>query len=222
MLWKLILIVTALSGHPALGEAPISTIPKIINLLKPETYKRVLEEDEIAAYASLDQDLYRFYTAMRVKVGIKLTRVLLTDYRLYAKMIRYVERAEYSPTTHILDIVGGIWKFRLSSSVLFEERSPDLIRFEIVRGHFDRLKGNLIFEDLGEKGTLVAIQGSRKSQEWPPKFVMERGAEIVFRYAAHRMRSYVESQKRERIVEEVKKTHGGKNEQEVPKPRTRL
>ena len=39
---------------------------------------------------------YTFYSAMLVRASLTQTRQILTDYRLYAKMIPYMDRAEYN------------------------------------------------------------------------------------------------------------------------------
>ena len=74
----------------------------------------------------------------------------------------------------------------------FEERGDRWIHYEIVGGHFTGLSGDIFFESWGEKGTAVYFGGEQQGAEFPPKFVIERGAEIVFGFTAKRMRSYIE------------------------------
>ena len=93
----------------------------------------------------------------------------------------------------VLDIEGGVWKFRLRSWVRFEERADRWIHYLIVGGHFTGLEGDIYFESAGEKGTLVYFHGDQQGKHWPPKLVIERGAEIVFGFTAGRMRKYLES-----------------------------
>ncbi|MGZ3709850.1 MAG: hypothetical protein ACXVBC_13095, partial [Bdellovibrionota bacterium] len=144
------------------------------------------------------------------------TRRILTDYRLYAKMIPYIEKAEFNTASHILHVEGGIWKWKLRSEILFEEQpGGGWVKFRIVGGHFMGLSGEFIFESAGERGTTVYFAGEQTGLHWPPQFVIERGAEIVFGFTASRMRSYVESQK-----QQPPPTEQGPNE--IPQPRSHL
>jgi hypothetical protein len=201
--------------------------PEIKALLKPVVHKRALEEREVMASASLDGvpgsdslKRYSFYTVVLIRSGLAPTRAVLTDYKIYKEIISYIDRADFDPATQTLHVEGGIWKFRLASWVRFEERSERWIRYKIVRGHFAGLEGDMLFEPAGEKGTLVLMRGEQTGTSWPPAFVLERGAEIVFGFTAGRMRSYVESQKRPDAAPSP--TPGGKTHDPVPQPRRRL
>jgi hypothetical protein len=175
-----------------------------------------MNDRDVAAHASLEdipaspQRRYSFYAAMGVHASLERVRAVLTDYRLYAKMISYIDKAEYSPITQVLRLEGGIWKFRLRSDVRFDEKSDRWIHYHIVGGHFRGLSGDMFFEPAGEKGTLVYFNGELRGSDWPPAFVIERGAEIVFGFTAKRMRSYIETVQGE--------DHGS----EVPQPRSHL
>lgn len=183
---------------PSLAPAP----PRISQLLKPTVYRRVTDEREVMVQAKLEdvpespQRRYGFYATMLVRAEPSLTRSLLTDYRLYAKMIPYIEKADYTAATQTLRIEGGIWKFKLASWIRFEEKNDGWIRYAIVGGHFTGLSGDILFERFGEKSTTVHVRGEQVAMAWPPKFVIEQGAEIVFGFTAKRMRSYIESQKK--------------------------
>lgn len=175
-----------------------SSPPAIATLLKPVAYRRMIDEREVMAHAKLEDDegelkRYSYYAAMKVRGSLGVTRRVLSDYALYAKMIPYIDRAAYDPVTRLLDIEGGIFKFKLRSQVAFEEKSDRWIRYRVVGGHFEGLTGDIFFESLGERGVLVFIRGSHRGKTWPPKFVLERGAEIVFEFTAKRMRSYIEA-----------------------------
>ena len=155
---------------------------------------------------------YSFYAAMLVHASFQQTRDVLTNYVLYSKLIPYVSETKYNEKTHILEIQGGILGWVLHSWVRFDERSPSpnysVIHFQMVAGHFIGMAGDIIFESRGEQGTLVYMDGHQIQENWPPKFVMERGAEIVFGFTANRMRSYIESKPAEG------QNHGG-----LPQPR---
>lgn len=218
-----VLLVSALS----LAQAPESA--DISQLLKPAVWNEVIQEREIMTHASLD-DLkddpkkkgvkkYSFYAAMLSHTGLAETRRILTDYKLYAKMIPYVSRADFSEKTRILEIAGGIWKFQLASSVRFEEKGERWISYRIVRGHFRGLEGNIHFQPHEKKGTAVYIDGALEGRDWPPRFVIERGAEIVFGFTARRMRSYLENPKERQIEAGGSKRD---DDNEIPQPRSRL
>jgi len=216
------------------GPSPIpSQPPAIAALLKPVVYKRMIDEREVMTSADLEdvpsvsgktektaglRD-YRFYASMWVNASPAATRKVLTDYQAYAQVIPYIDQVHYSEVTKVLQIVGGIWKFKLVSSVQFEERSDRWIRYRIIAGHFKGLEGDILFEPAEEKGTAVLFRGDLRGSQWPPAFVLERGAEIVFGFTAQRMRTLIESKKKE---EQPKRPGGSKNDDEIPQPRSRF
>ena len=210
------LLALGVGSFLALGFAA-ETPPQISTLVKPAILKKVKEDREVVAFARLETlkdelKRYSLYSSMQVKAGLPKTYRILTDYRLYPKMVPYVEKADYDEKTHILLVEGGIWKFKVISSVHFQEISDRWIRYEIVAGHFKGLKGNIYFEPASEKGTLVYIHGEQEGTHWPPQWIIERGAEIVFGFTAKRMRTYIETEA----------PGAAQNDTEVPKPRTHL
>ncbi len=161
--------------------------------MKRSIYQRVLNDREIEVNAKLVDRKYSYFSVMRVNRGVQHTRNVLTDYRIYAKLVPYIDQAEFEEGTQTLTLKGGIWKFMLSSRIRFEERGKNWIHYRVISGHFSGLEGNFYFESLSDKGTLVYFEGSQIGDRWPPQFVIERGAEIVFGFTARRMRNYVES-----------------------------
>jgi hypothetical protein len=203
------------------SPSPAADPPPIATLIKPALWKRMLDDKEIILNASLkplddgDWQKYSIYAAMFVGASLGQARQILTDYPLYAKMIPYIEKADYTAATHTLKIEGGIWNFKLRSEIRFEEVTPRWIHFVIINGHFSGMTGDFYFESLGEKGTVVYLGSSQSGTVWPPRFVIERGAEIVFGFTAGRMRSYIESQKK------IEKGAGnGPEGSQIPKPRS--
>lgn len=196
--------------------ATFDSPPPVSTLLRPDLYKKLIDDRDIPTSATLDSDagLYSFYAAMRVGAELPRARRILTNYSLYSEIVPYVDRTVYSPITRRLELEGGIWKFRVHSLVRFDERSERWIHFEIVGGHFKGLAGDMFFESIGEKGTLVYMRGQQAGRQWPPKFIIERGAEIVFGFTANRMRKYLESGEDRKNKEP--------NEQKLPQPRSRL
>lgn len=152
-----------------------------------------MEDRGSEIYARLeDGKRYKLYAVMQVGASQRVTRQVLTDYKLYAQLIPYVQKAEYSEKEQLLHIEGGIWKYQLESTLKFEERTPDWIAFRIVEGHFRGLQGEILFEPSGERGTLVYLRGELEGQLWPPQWIIERGAEVVFGFTARKMRSTIE------------------------------
>ena len=200
-----------------------SAVPSIRSLLKPVVYEKITS---ISRESVTSTDLspsktqegfkdYSLYGVMLVRASLRQTHDILTDYPLYAKMIPYVERSAYDPAHHSLSITGGIWKFQMSSEVSFEEKSPRWIHYRVIGGSFTGMEGDMMFEAFEDKGTLVFIQAKSQGKEWPPAFIVERGAEIVFGFAGKKMRSFIEEQKREIPTPEPGKP-------EVPRPTQRL
>jgi hypothetical protein len=205
--------------------------PGIADGLKPEVLRRVVEEREVMTHAELldlpspkpgdgGAQSYSFYAATLIHAPLERTVQILTNYALYPKMISYVQRADYDANSHILKLVGGLWGFELASDIRFEPKGAGVranareVAYEFVGGHFAGLKGSMDFAGQGERGTLVVLRGSQVGKSFPPRFLITRGAEIVFGYTAHRMRSYVESF--------IPSMEGEKNGNSLPRPRRHL
>lgn len=168
--------------------------------LKPRVYERITKEKESNAYARLnDSKHYEFYVASYVKHRLKPTHLALSDYPKLKDVIPFVDRAEWvNGKKDTLEIEGGIWSFRLKSTVKFVEKTNRWTQFEITSGHFLGLKGDILLEEYGDGATLVYVGGAlvgNDKTEWPPTIVLERGAEIVLSVAARNMRKYIEEQK---------------------------
>jgi hypothetical protein len=207
---RFIVVILSLAAPTFLFAAPkalTESPPRIVDLLKPAIYKKVLGERDIEVHASLD-DLtdskspqsvmkkYSIYAAMFVDSNVKHTHAVLTNYALYPQMISYVDRADYDATTHVLTIQGGIWHYVLRSRVKFDERSEGWIHFTVIQGDFFGLQGDMYLEQIeaGPKGlgTLAYLHGEVTGAKWPPALIIEKGAEIVFGFTAQHMRSYIE------------------------------
>ena len=213
----LAVFLTCSSGR---ADAP----PKICSLLKPVVCNRVIQDREIMTHASLDEVsgpllpgqkrmVYSYYAVMLSRASLSSAKKVLTNYPLYAELVPYVNSVFYNPVTKVVHVSGGIWKWMLSSKVRFEEKGERWLHYSIVDGHFKGLEGDIFFESQGENGTIAYFRGRVTGNEWPPRFVIERGAEIIFGFTASRMRSYIESAD--------KNIQGDKNGQ-VPQPRRRL
>jgi hypothetical protein len=225
--WALVLSLLGVGGVAVAAKDP----PAISDLVKPKILERAVKEREVMTHASLDsikdapiKDLqeYSYYALMLVHANTAETKRILTDYRLYSEMVPYIDKADYHPSTQNLDLEGGIWKFRLRSSVHFHEVGPRWIQYQIVSGHFAGLAGDIFFEDRGDQGTLAMLRGSQKGTHFPPAFVIERGAEIVFGFTAKRMRSYIETHQKTAQNTGEKEPKPNETATQVPQPRRRL
>ena len=226
LLWAPLSQGAAPKPAPTPTALPVLPEAKIRDLLKPKSLQAVLDDRDIVTSANLGSEQagsgqpplrpYSIYAAMLVHASLGETRTILTDYRLYPKMTSYVQQADYDPHTQDLKIRGGIWRYLLVSTVHFEEKSDHWIHFLITGGHFKGLGGDIFFESAEENGTLVYLRGALSERQWPPAFIIERGAEIVFGFTARRMRTYIEAQKR------IKPTGGAAHEGSIPQPRDHL
>jgi hypothetical protein len=129
--------------------------------------------------------------------------------------------------THLLTLKGGIWKWKLHSILRFEEKSDRWIHYQIVGGHFTGMTGDIFFEPVSgaqsSTGTLVYMRGSQQGTQWPPAFILEQGAQIVFEFTAKRMRSYLESVQANSSGKAGNDTRSGRSQNdEIPKPRSHL
>ncbi len=188
---------------------------KVSTLLKPKVFERVTKEREVMAYAELKSAadsqpsvlkasasanpdrLYHFYVAALVRASQTQVFGALKNYESFKEIIPFVKLAKWHKDSKTLELQGGIWAFELHSFFQFDEaQAPNAISFAITQGHFQGMRGKILLEQWGEKGTLIHISGEKRGTDWPPTIVIERGAEIVLGVAGKNMRSYIEEQKR--------------------------
>ncbi|MBU6376140.1 MAG: hypothetical protein KGQ59_09105 [Bdellovibrionales bacterium] len=155
----------------------------------------VFEGREIYTQARLQSQLYSVKNAMVVHASLERTRRILTHFDLFAGLVPYIDRSKYDPMTRQLDVGGGIWKYRLESVLQFTPETPDLWKFRIIRGHFLGMVGALEFRQLKPGHTLVTLEGSIQADpgaKFPPRMIIEQGAQIIFAVTGRRVRSLVE------------------------------
>ena len=198
--------------HADLQDFEIGTemFPGIKPVILPEPLKKGWFAGKSAKATprkeSVEFEAYDFYVGVLVKAGLKRTREVLTNYKVYSELVPYVSRTQYFPASKTLHIEGGIWRYRINSRVRFEERGEGWIRFKIISGHFRGMVGEILLEPVGEggrDGTLVFMRGQSIANRFPPAFVIEQGAQVVFGFTANRIRSYIESGKVPPPVEEL-------------------
>ncbi len=223
--WTLLAIAAAactISSVPAFGSAASATAPASIDsVLKPRALRGVLEEREVVTSAVLADSRYAFHVGFLVHAQLARTVRMLTDFPAYKGIVPYIDRADYDQVSHILKLQGGIWKFVVITEIRFTQKSDRWLGFEMVGGHFKGMTGEMIFEPRGEKGTLVLVRGGQVAREFPPKFLLEQGAPIVFGVTGRRMRSYVESESSPEPSAEPSRG-AAPHDNQVPRPRRRL
>jgi hypothetical protein len=155
-------------------------------------------ERKIGALAKLEevgpQKRYRFVALMPVAPSVSQTELKVREVSKFVGSLPYVERAKYDEAKRTLDIRGGIFSYVLESVLQFEAFRPQEIKFHVIQGHLSGLRGQVRFHSLKERGTLVALQGEILGGEYPPAWIMEKGAEIALTVAGKKLRNMIESE----------------------------
>ncbi len=204
-------VVSSVSSPVSLSTS-LATSKRLVALISDREVKAVASLNELPVTPPrplLTQ--YAFETSMFVKASIERTKAGMTNYRIYVEKVPFVEKADFNRQKNQLWIEGGVWKYYLRSLVQFTEVSPTVIKYEIILGHFQGLKGEMVFTQISEgltlgpgkgqvkePGTLVSFSGGLTSSgQWPPKLIVTKGAEIVFEFTGRRMREFLEDTKKE-------------------------
>ena len=185
---------------------------------------KALNSREVMTHAKIDGERYSFYAAMLVHSNVNDTRAVLTNYALYSKLISYVKKAEYNPANHILKISEASWVGPCTRGFVRRARgSVDSLHLRC--GAFHRNERRHVFRTRdGEKrrqSSLVYMGGALSQTKWPPipKLILEWGAEIVFGFTGHHMRSYIESPDSKNPSNSPSKPN---DQQNLPQPRSHL
>ena len=207
--WPILIAFLAWSAPPALRER-----------LPVDQAKLVLEKQEIYTRCVLGEKksgkrTYHFAVSLLAPASPALSRETMTDYEAYDQVVPFVQEATYNPRTRILNLKGGIWGFHLNSHILFTPKTENWIEFDVVYGHFKGMRGELIFEPHGEKGTWVYLGGEHTASEWPPTFILEKGGEVALSMTARKLRSLL-------IERKSAPTLKGTHDKSVPQPRSRF
>lgn len=170
---------------------------EIRGLLKPEVYRKVSQGTDVISHASLGKPgadgnrEYRFYAVMKARASPKDSSRRIQKFERYPGWISYVEKAEWKPQSNTLHLEGGVWDFKLRSEVKIGNPRPGEMTYQVVAGHLTGLKGRVLFEAVNDRESLIYLSGERRAAEWPPAFVMERGAEMVLSFAGRKLRGSV-------------------------------
>lgn len=199
--------------------------------LKPGVMKRILENREVFTNADLEYvghpkfeylGGYEFYGVALVRASVRQTDQILKRYDRYKDIIPLVKISRWNKKRKELLLGGSIWKYRMRSWIKIKEKPLKGAEFRIVRGALKGLYGDIYYESAGEKGTIVFVRGFLKGLKWPPKLILEQGAEIALTLAANKMRAYVETHKGEFEAATGLKKKNPKRNKDFPKPRKSL
>ena len=191
-------------------------------LVTPAILKSVKDEREIYTSAKLTDEKsddknqklklqhYRLVTVMQASASVDQVKRVLEDYAQYEKLIPYVSKSEFNAKEHTLKIEGGIWGFRMSSVLKFDPPEDLRQKFVVIAGHFQGMVGTLSYESAAERGSLVSLEEDSVGTHFPPRFIIEEGAKIIFSFAGKKMRA--------RIEEQSKNAGAKPNDPEVPEP----
>jgi hypothetical protein len=221
MNFRCMVLVTLLLG-PGLSRAT-EAVPAVADLLAKHRvpaseFAKILDERDVYSRARLEGHTYSVRNVMLMHAGMARTRAEVTQFGRFAGSIPYIEKSEWDPARKQLLVAGGIWKYQLQSLIQFEEKTPERWEFRIIGGHFLGMHGALEFESAGPGRTLVVFSGSVTGDHFPPQWVIERGAEIVFAVTGRRVRNWVENGSQEPLT----KSPSGADAIGVPQPRKRL
>ena len=203
---------------------------KIKARLRPDIYKKIIHDSYVATNAQFTDIKdprrpglreFQYYMSMFVAADFELTRKTLIDPRNYKNLVPFVDHARFQKEQNDLDLAGGVMGFKMRSMIRFYEKSKEWIRFKIIGGSFVNMWGDIYFEDRGEKGTLVFMEGRRQGRRWPPTFVMTQGGEIVLSITARKMRKYIEKLGRTATERAAKKGPQKDESGRLPQPRSR-
>ncbi|MEN9724263.1 MAG: hypothetical protein RJB38_2249 [Pseudomonadota bacterium] len=228
--WAILLLgaIGGFVGHSVWGAVTLSE----------GTRAAVFSQREVYSRARLEPPHYELQNAMVVHASVERTRRILTHFEIFAGMVPYIDRSVYDSSSGLLELAGGIWKYRLESRLRWRRENPDRWSFQVIGGHFLGLSGVMEFQPAGAGKTLVTFEGrlDDPSVKFPPRFIVEQGAQIIFAVTGRRVRSLVEDSSFEpqEAVNRASKalTPGSGNESKrtslnpsgspVPEPRRRL
>jgi hypothetical protein len=205
---------------------------EIASVLKPEVLARILQRREVMTYADLADPKpeldsrpdgpsqerrkkikplreYKYYAGVEVRAPLEVTRSVIRNYSVYTQLVPYIDKAELNPLTQELQLEGGIWRYRIKSKIRFEEIGARWIRFQITQGHFLGMRGEFILEPRkdaqGIDSTLVLVRGLSEGRVFPPDWVVEQGAQVVFSLTGKKIRAYIEENKL-KLAEEMNRS----------------
>lgn len=144
----------------------------------------------------LKKETLIYYAAFQTPVSVETAGQVMTRYGDYEKFIPFVSRSRYDARTHELELEGGVLGWTMASTLKLSELHEGKLSFEVIRGHFNGMKGKLVLERTKDYKTLVLFRGelTHKTMNWPPAWIMEVGGKMVFERAGLKLRQLVEEE----------------------------
>lgn len=185
-------MVTA-ENHPA----PPS---RIQSALSSTDYASLLA-DETLVFTTLrdvpespDLEIYRAGAAISVDAPVSVTRDILTQYEIYQELIPFIDHVEVLEDPSQVTLEGGIFGWKMISLIQFDDKEPGWVHFTITQGSYKGMQGDFYFEERpGQPSkSLVYFGVNHSAEHFPPRFIMEFGAGIIFWFTANRMQAYIE------------------------------
>ncbi len=197
-------IVIVAMGYNCMGIAASASLQasRIQSLLSSQDYEALIEDDETYVTTKLGKtpnppflETYQAGAAFTINAPVSVTRDILTRYEVYEKLIPFIDDIKVIEAPAKVAIEGGILGWKMLSLIQFHDKDPGWIHFVVTQGTFAGMEGDFYFEaKRGHQNTsLVYFRVMQSDEHFPPRFIMESGANMILRNTANKMREYIES-----------------------------
>jgi len=200
--------ILAAAGCAALAAGADSPPSRIEKLLKPQEYTALVRNDDTLVTTALSKSpdppflmTYQAAAAITTEAPVSTTRRILTNYEVYAKLIPFIDRVQLLDDPSQATLEGGIFGWKMTSLIQFQDKDPGWVHFVITRGSFAGMQGDFYFEQKPgrQDASLVYFHVQHTAEKFPPRFIMEFGAGIILSLTASRMQDYVKEVSKERF-----------------------
>jgi len=197
-------IVIVAMGYNCMGIAASASLQasRIQSLLSSQAYEALIEDDETYVTTKLGKspnppflETYQAGAAFTINAPVSVTRDILTRYEVYEKLIPFIDDIKVIEAPAKVAIEGGILGWKMLSLIQFHDKDPGWIHFVVTHGSSAGMEGDFYFEaKRGHQNTsLVYFRVMQSDENFPPRFIMESGANMILRSTANKMREYIES-----------------------------
>lgn len=173
--------------------------PKIEELLKHKSLKRLLEDKDISVNSEWvdEENGFKFITAMLVGTSYTFTRKTLSDYPVYSKMSSSIKKFEYDEKKKTIEMIAEAGGYRAHSYIKVNDKYFDEIHYEVIQGD---MKGFKITTRLWKKEskTIIAMSGKLPNAKalFPAalRLIAVPLSEMLLGIASGNFRSYIEDE----------------------------
>lgn len=173
--------------------------PKIEELLKEKSLKRLLEEKDISVNSEWidEENGFKFIAAMLVGSSYTFTRRTISDYSVYSKMSSSIKKFEYDEKKKLIEMVAEAGGYRAHSLIKVDDKYFDEINYEVIKGD---LLGFKISTRLWKKEskTIISMNGKLPNAKalFPAalRLIAVPLSEMLLGIASGNFRSYIESE----------------------------